>query len=169
MNYDYETIMQNVQQIRKAIYGEEVRGSIADSIEMMAGETKDIESFKQEILDKIEEINKVNANAEIQEARQGFDTLADNLTNIVENINSLRSSKQNRFMVLVQANETDRPHVTTIPTYNYNYSIQKVVPAKQLPQLSYGERKPNPFAKVQILGGKQTTDISDNVRMEVHI
>lgn len=169
MLYDYATIMQNVERIRQAIYGEEVRGSIADSIEMMAGETEEIQPFIDYINTKIEEINQVNVNAEVQEARQGFNTLADNLTNMLENINSLRESKQNKFMVLVQANETDRPHITTIPTYNYNYSIQKTVPAKQLPQLSYGERKPNPFAKVQILGGKQTTDISDNVRMEVHI
>lgn len=169
MLYDYATIIQNVERIRQAIYGEEVRGSIADSIEMMAGETEEIQPFIDYINTKIEEINQVNVNAEVQEARQGFNTLADNLTNMIENINSLRESKQNKFMFLVQANATDRPHITTIPTYNYNYYTQKPVQSKVLATLAYGEREVNPLAKVQIVGGNNITDISDNVRMEVRI
>lgn len=46
MDYSLKEILDNVEQIREAIYGEEVRGSISDSIEMMAYETDTIQGFK---------------------------------------------------------------------------------------------------------------------------
>lgn len=52
MDYSLKEILDNVEQIREAIYGEEVRGSISDSIEMMAYETDTIQGFKDGV-DKI--------------------------------------------------------------------------------------------------------------------
>lgn len=57
MGYSLQDILANVEQIRQAIYGEEVRGSISDSIEMMAYETDTIQTFKDTVNAQLESFN----------------------------------------------------------------------------------------------------------------
>lgn len=71
MDYSLQEILDNVEQIREAIYGEEVRGSISNSIEMMAYETDTIQDFKDGV-DKILEDYK-------NTYEQGFRDFADSV------------------------------------------------------------------------------------------
>lgn len=57
MDYSLQEILANVEQIRQAIYGEEVRGSISDSIEMMAYETDTIQKFKDSVNSQLQDFN----------------------------------------------------------------------------------------------------------------
>lgn len=166
MLYDYATIMQNVERIRQAIYGEEVRGSIADSIEMMAGETKDIESFREEILTKVEEINKINVNAEVQEARQGLPTLSDKLDEIQGLIKEVGADKQNKFITIVETLSTQRASKVIHPLEFYNVMRPRETLINTFSTYEIFDSIQNSSAIFQLNDLKKITG-GDSIRMEV--
>ena len=95
------TIAQNVQQVRRAVYGEEVREAIADSIEQCYADVSNAKTIADDSIENLTEVIIPNATEVINNASAAV----NNANEAVERANQAVDNIDD--IVLVQAEEPD--------------------------------------------------------------